>query len=569
MSQEFDQLEFRWTGEDHRGYSVIASSNSRDSKYWETVLQPLARPPKVQRSATVVYKIFGEEAAIIFRRIQGPPVARDALRAGQPILDAQRNTLVARALVGPADLLSPPIALACAALGFPSCLSPSPGEVREGETLPAVLLSDLEAEVKETIAELDGLAREDQALELLVAEVLTAPATPLTLQLPEDLIGSETATALLWGLWRTTHRFLAEVPDWSFSTGEAPAGNTDPGQLPHLVVQGLPRPGDQRPAAQRDEVIIQPRTVDAEVGSLERAPTARLLVAAYRGLPVDTFLRRLDDAAAAGGSLDGRLMAIREKLREFSVPEIEKQLPVAPPEPGEERPRDLPSVPFVPTVGQPEEAGHPHHAKPRSVLGPRRPKPFSHLFERLAADDDAALDELAGVGRDWERPDRGERAALRITAARRAWFVRQIRHRDPRHADYWLSLLLDLIVTPDLADPACRRELIGELARRVPDESTPASMILALESLIWNRGDYEFQQRLLPMLGLRWLNEHGRFGLLSAPMPITPASVRTDRAVSRWKLFKKDVVPARWANLLSYIVIVETLLLAVLLAVRL
>ena len=323
MGPEFHQLEFRWTDEGQRGFSVIAYSESSEPRLWQDRLQGLARPPKIQQPTTVVYKIIGNEAVIMFRHTLGVvrdpssdtgPIARRPEHSPRP---GGRGTLVARALVGPAESLPTWVALACGYLGRPTSLIPPPGQARPGELLPAIPAALLEAEADAVVSELDGLARGDPALVPLVTATLAHPSTPLILQVPEAEVGGQSTAALLWGLWRVVAVYLDGTWSWTFSTGEPPAGNTDPSVLPHLVVRGLPRLGDPRATAQRSETIVQPRDPPPVATALDQEVVAGLLVAAYRALPVGIFSDRLRAICAASNGLAARLAATTEQFREY------------------------------------------------------------------------------------------------------------------------------------------------------------------------------------------------------------------------------------------------------------
>ena len=591
-----EQVELRWTDEGQRGFSAIAYSERYESSLWAARLQPIARPPKIQQSATVVYEVFGGDAVVIFRFLMQPTDLDGStgewgsLSAGMP---SARDNLVARAIVGPLELITPEIALVLSFLGRPDFINPPPGKVLERDRLPILASAVLEDAVQRVSPRLDELARRDKALESVIATALTEPLCPVNLQLPETEVGTESTTALLWGLWRTTNRVLAVIPDWqwTFSTGEEPSGNTDPGSLPQLIVRRLPRPDDPRPSAQRDQRVVQPRMTYGSIGRSDAAATAaHFLAAAYRTLPIEDFSKRLHNICTARNTLVERLALIPAELSEFRaespMPAVHSATTAAYFPASGARPSSLaPNRPVlegaqapaadamqdpVAAVNDPREAPKRESVVARGAHRIVGTDTFGHLFGQLTTyedDSEVALDRIIHKKERGELPTPRDRAALRVTTAREGWFVRQF---DYQRRDVYgcVAMLLDLTVQPDLADLACRPDLIKLLQGWVVDARTPAVVILALDELITRENDYELQRRIIPSLGYRWRREHGRYSMLREPTQSLSPEGGTTRGSPWWVPFKREHVRSIWVNIIFVICVAEIIILAVLLVWR-
>jgi hypothetical protein len=570
---EINQLEFRWTGEGQRGFSVVASSNPPDVGMWEERLRQVARPPAMRCPTSVVYQTFGAEAAIVFRHIMGmntlaglyPGQTEMSHTDGPP--EPSRASLVARALVGPLGLLEPDLALACGALGLPRFLDPPPGQAQEGDLLPAFLSEDLRmrAQADNLFAQLDESARDHPALSHLVAAVLDRPATPLVLQVPEAHIGQNSTASLLWGLWRITHPILGSARDWGFSTGEPPAGNTDPSLLPDLVVRSLPLPGDPRPVVQRDELTIRPWTTGAETNRYQTEALAELLVTGYRQLPVQAFLDRVREVSAVGGTLADRLAAIADRLQPSQLSRRDQLLDRERDQAQEQAQGVSPHWP-EPAAARPTSS----HAKPAGRRRQGAPMALGddavgQVLRRLADNDIAATNDLLNMRTQIEPPTGDRRAFLRGEATRHGWFVRQFTQEYPRDVEDSLRALFTLIVEPDMDDATRRQQLRRDLISWMTDERTPDIVLLALESLFWDRRDFEFRQLLRSIAGSRWLADHGRYGQLEPTAPARAAQHATSRP-RWWVLVRREHVPARLANIGVYVVLVEAIVIALLAA---
>ena len=584
MSTGIIQVELRWTDEEQQGFSIVAHSETFDSDRWKRRLKPIARPPKIKQSITAVYKIFDEEAALIFRLSTQPPDSaefpdeQDSLHASE---QTARDDLITRVLVGPRELLKPEVALASSFIGCPEFLAPPPGKVAEKTVLPALQPAILDAEIQPIPSKLDALARKDPALDSLIEAALTAPTIPLTLQLPEHEVGTQSTIGLLWGLWRTANPILADLPSWqwSFSTGEAPLGNTDTSPLPNLIVHRLRNSDDPPPTVQRTQRIVKPRASDTADKTTEEAIAAHLLATAYRSLPINDFSDRLQNIRAYGITRAARLAAIPVELNDF---------------------RKNPAASIIgggtsatergPANDKPQHpAGAKHRAEVPALLNDAFPHEelslesiaspatqhmfdsFSHLFARLAAGDDdfeLALDQIVHKQERGEKPDHKERAHLRTVMDREGWFVYQFDRMQTYDVSHCVALLLDLVVKPDIADPACRPQLIKQLCAWVINERTPTVVVLALDDLIIEQNDYELQRALIPGMGYRWRRDHARYRVLAGPAPASSKPGAPKHQAPRWLLFKGEQIPAKWANAIAGICVIELIVFAVLLVIR-
>ena len=594
MAAGIHQVELRWTGEDQQGFSIVAHSEAFDSETWARRLQPIARPPEIRQSMTAVYKTFGPDAALIFRFLQrsaGSDQLPDQQNDRQYGRQHTRKDLVTRALTGPIELISPEVALAASSIGCPEFLDPPPGQVPEKASLPGLEPARLGSAVKTMSYQLDMLAKKDRALELVIRDALTAPTRPLTLQLPDDEVGTLSAIALLWGLWRTTGEILTDLPgwQWSFSTGEAPPGDTDPAPLPHLIIHRPRNPEEPPPTFERTERLIRPRAADAVAGTSEAATAAQLLAVAYQSLPFNDFSDRLQELRSHGNTLLARVAAIPKEFGESyeAHPEAAQDLPARVPaavrgtsaQGHAPQASDVPPH-EVPRPGQLREQPQAllndvfHHGavSPKSLPdAPAASDSFTDLFTQLAADD--ANSELA-LGRIYrkhelnQKPSAKERARLRALMAGERWFIDQLANIPTCDISRSVGLLLDLAVGPDVTDQDRRQDLIGELWRWVRNERTPTVVVLALDNLSMKINDYELQQALINAMGRRWRLDHGQYRLLKPPHAAQPDPGPVSHRAPRLSFFKDQQIPARWANVIVGICIIEMIVFAVLLAIR-
>ena len=194
---------------------------------------------------------------------------------------------------------------------------------------------------------------------------------------------------------------------------------------------------------------------------------------------------------------------------------------------------------------------------------------FSRLFQRLAANDDSAPADLLDMAEQTESPDRQRRAVLRSTAGHHGWFVPQFARQHPREVERYIRTLFTLIVEPDVADAACRADLLSEFDSLMVNERTPAVVLLAIDSLTWERHDYEFRQHLLRAVGVRWLAERGRFGRLPDPAEALASAESPASTGRRWLSRPPEGARAPWVNVLIGVLVVATAVLVALLIPRL
>ncbi len=587
---EIHQAELRWTGQDQQGFSIVARSEGFDESIWQGRLLPIARPPDIKQTVTTVYKTFGAEAALIFRfltRSADPEQPADAQSNFQPNLQHTRKDLITRALIGPIELLSPEVALMSSLIGCPDFLYPPPGHVAEKAVLPLLKPETLSTGLKTIPVQLDSLAQKDLELGLVITKALTEPMRPLTLQLPEDEVASPSAVALLWGLWRTTGPILTGLPgwQWSFSTGEAPLGETDPNPLPHLIVHRLRVLDDPLPTFERTERLVRLRAADAATGKGGETPTAQLLTVAYRSLRTEDFSGRVANLREYGITLAARVAAMPKEFREYCKPspDVPALVPAAGPETPD--PDDAPPAPEVSRREVPPAS--PRHEQPaarlsgvpwyeavshQSFLGvPQKADSFSDLFSQLTAGDENSALALERIRRRHElnqEPNDKERAHLRALMIRERWFIEQLANIPECEIFGSVRLLLDIVVEPDLADQDRRRELIREIWHWARNEQTPAVVILGLDDLSTKTSDYELQQALINAVGHRWRRDHGRYRLLRRPSAAESASGRGSHRAPRLLFFRDQQIPARWANAIVGICIIEMVVFAVLLAIH-
>jgi hypothetical protein len=248
-----EQIEFRW--QRGRDFGPIASS-SPDPVFvddWRALLATIAAPPEGVRPGhrSLVYLLIPErgEAAIIERSFdEGAVMVND----GPSREDGGRHAQVARALVGPVEVLGVDLALAFDHHGL-DVFGLFPGRIQPGTSLQS-LDGDVLAGV---VTELD--ARTPPGLGALVAAALNEPAKPISVLIPgEPSHGPARPGDYLRGLRHTAGRLLEGThTGWcpSFSTFEAPPGRTA-GRLPHVVFRDLAAARTARPTEMRTETRI-------------------------------------------------------------------------------------------------------------------------------------------------------------------------------------------------------------------------------------------------------------------------------------------------------------------------
>jgi hypothetical protein len=310
-SQEIHQLEYRW--QTVTDMSPVAYSMSADSfRVWTQRIGVWVRHPSVDApSESVRYETFSSGAAALAWRLRDRQATRSGeAQAGRP--------LISRVLVGPADVLTPDVAVAVCYTGLPAAIGPLPGTVAVGRTLPIVKGDALTTLTDETAGALDEAAAREAGLDLVVAAALGDRDTALSVQLPERHIvrspcGNSQA-ALLWGLRRTVWPVLGRGGrrGWSFSTFEPPLGDMDPSALPDIVF----RLSQATPQAQamRKEIRVRPQDPAHQRPETPSAYLASLLVAAYAKLGGEELSQLITRACAGQLSVDRKFEAVYEAL---------------------------------------------------------------------------------------------------------------------------------------------------------------------------------------------------------------------------------------------------------------
>lgn len=231
-----DQIELRWPGGQDFGPIAFSGDTARSRTMWERRLNAIGmveapddgQPPFEWSCA---YLRYADAAAFLWRTSDehALPVSHDR---------AERHALVARALVGPPEALTPRLAISLAASGPVDCLGPQPGRVQEGAPLDPVPVDLLHEAVGATEFGLTQRARTASELEHLVAGVLAEPNQSHSVILPGQEFVKATPAVLLWGLLETAGALLDTENcgwNWSFSTHEPYSRGQFSGTPPHLV----------------------------------------------------------------------------------------------------------------------------------------------------------------------------------------------------------------------------------------------------------------------------------------------------------------------------------------------
>ncbi|MGP4024038.1 hypothetical protein [Actinomadura sp. 3N407] len=287
-----DQIEFRWDREYDLG--GIASSFGSDAEFrrWNALLKPYAgisgrgRTAAAEAPSSAVYLTFRDDrAALILRSLDSKALRIDSAPARSA--GADRLDLVARALIGPRNLLTAEVAMRIAASDPLHLFAQPPGQVGRGTPLNPLSFSSLHNR-STSGDELRRRAQGVPGLAPLIAAVLGEPARPVTLVLSGDEIRGplreSRALALLWASRRVLKLMLTDpggrVTDgWrsSFSTCEAPLGGGDGRHEPAIVFRERGLDGPPLNDAPRE---VRPDDPIGEQGTLSTA--ADLLDAAYR-----------------------------------------------------------------------------------------------------------------------------------------------------------------------------------------------------------------------------------------------------------------------------------------------
>jgi hypothetical protein len=584
MSDEIEQLEFRWTTARQGFFATAASPGAMK---WEQYLQPVARPPEISLPQTVVYQTFGKSAVIIFRHI---------LRsAGGSVPEQEREA--ARALIGPAELLTPDIALGCAALSSPGFLRPGIGRTPGGGELPVLAFGAIrdEAASQDLVAELDQAARnwagQGELARVLLAATLAQPDMAVAVHLNfQRTLGRDTA-ALLWGLWQLAHPILQSGRDWSFSTGEKPLGTRAQTRLPHLIVRDLSVEGGP-PDALRPEIALS----QEEKYAPDRYPTQPLadkLVDAYVKLsvpgppselaslgPDGTIKDRLDEIRHSLGltadvaSPDGPVLSA--PANPFQLADMFQQPGPAQPAPNGWVPQGYPAEDWARSGEDPARRqavpGGQHSADAAPATVPS--ETFDSLLDELARSNPGAVRSLERLATGPQRPGPRQRLALLRLAAKQGWYVRQLDGLRPSGAEAGVGHLLVLLAEPDLADPEHYQEACQELAGLMNRPETPGVALLALERIARKRVDPGLWDLVAVAAGRRWLADLGRSRPVEKPGEPEPSQRASRRSPWRW-LFRRRgrrgrpaPSPVRMARIWLGLFLAVTLVLCLMLVFR-
>ncbi len=276
---EIHQIEYRW--EHQQDLVPIASSMSPHEKQgWNALITSWVRHPDAEVTPeSVRYQLLPDGRAVLAWRYRDPEVAkREDGTHGRPI--------VSRVFVAQQDLLTPDIAIVLCRTGMPESAGPRPGEVVHGDVLPWLAVQELRNLAEIWAETMDREAAIDSGLAELLTVTLAEPELPLAIQLRSPYLceppGSGPQPRLLWGMWRIGRPLLGDDGrGWSFSTFEAPLGDSDPARLPDIVFR-LDQPFHHAPARARTERRVSPYNPGTPA-SLERYPEmAAWLVEEYR-----------------------------------------------------------------------------------------------------------------------------------------------------------------------------------------------------------------------------------------------------------------------------------------------
>lgn len=317
-SREIHQIEYRW--QDRKDLVPIASSMPPGTRQsWNAQITSWVRHPDADVTAeSVRYQSLPDGQAVLAWRYRDPQAAkRDDGIHGRPI--------VSRVLIADQGVLTPDIAIVLCRDGLPEAAGPRPGEVTSDDELLPLPAGELRRMAEGRAVTMDGEAAVDPGLARLLAVAFAEPELPLAIQLrlPDICVppGDGPQPRLLWGMWRIGRPLLGDDGrGWSFSTFEAPLGDSDPALLPDIVFR-LAQPVHHAPARARAERRVSPYDRDA-LAALGRHPEMiAWLVEEYRakgGEPLGGMLAECGRGAPLAERLDvlyDQLKAGRPLLR--------------------------------------------------------------------------------------------------------------------------------------------------------------------------------------------------------------------------------------------------------------
>jgi hypothetical protein len=597
MGEEvIDQIEFRWQPGRDMAPFAWSFSDARKADFWSSRLAGIFRPPipnpeqGVPGTSFFYFAPGDGHAAFVWRQYE-----QDASRLED---DAARRALVARALVGTAEALTPSLAIATCHSSPLARLGPPPGQASSARGLSPLARGHLAPE-RATIEALDEAACQEWGLDILIAGALAEPRLPISVMLPATAMLMDPADSpqllLLWGLWRTTAP-LVTVPrprdeppaerGWSFSTYEPPLGSTGTGTLPDIVFRSLEQQG-QPPLNARDEMAVLPRQ-DAGVPSTGFPRFGNQLVRAYRELGGLELDRLLQQVAAEHPDVDDRLGQTSKRLSRLWSPSRAAERPA--PEPvtstpfGESLNPDVPWNPWVAgtpprdgarAAGQPDRqsaADVPRSAPADYGTGPGGQRdsgqpahvPLGRIMDGLGAgpdDPEFARAREALRGR-LAKPSASERSAARRLLPDCDWYIPALARAEPFRTEDALEDLFAIVVIPDIN----QAEVADELAWWV--SYAPPEVVRGLFAAAYHASQETGQllsSILEPVLAQRWLHEVGvRLDLDHPPAQARPlAKVPASRQRAHWLLFLQNqpnggVVASvlAWVCLVLFVIIV-------------
>lgn len=531
-SQEIHQIEYRW--QPARDMSPVATSMSPNSaRLWVQRIGPWVRHPGVDAPTdSVRYEVFGDRAAaLVWRQRDRQAVGFESGRDGRP--------LVSRVLLGPAELLTPEVAVAVCYAGLPATIGPRPGAVTADTALPPMAAARLTGLMRDHAEELDRAAAQEAGLERVVAAALGDRDTPLSVQLPDHVItrsprgGSQ--AALLWGLRRTAWPILGRGGrrGWSFSTFELPLSDMDPDTLPDIVFRLAQAAPQAPPMTLREEIRVRPHDPPAPVETMYQH-LARLLVVAYRDRGGDELGRMIAGCTGDLPSADRRIQAVYKALdpgppaaTAVSDGQRHQQLPASQPQepPGGLAPTAGPAPTEPPaTVRLARPAAGSAVSPGRSAQDARRLRAMDSQRGRPEAASAGTLSgllaRLAAGPADPEfepafqalrvrnfKSDTNDRAAARKLICDHSWYVGAFEQYDKKEFEGVLVAVFWHTVMPDLTES----RTADELAYWADELAAPAVVIKALYMTTETTPGARrlMDQALGPALARRWLNEQG------------------------------------------------------------
>jgi hypothetical protein len=310
-SGEIHQIEYRW--QDRKDLVPIASSMPPGTRQsWNAQITSWVRHPDTDVTAeSVRYQSLPDGQAVLAWRYRDPQAAkRDDGIHGRPI--------VSRVLIADQGVLTPDIAIVLCRDGLPQAAGPRPGDVTSGAELLPLSARELRRMAEARAATMDGEAAVDPGLARLLAAAFAVPGLPLAIQLrlPDICLppGNGPQPRLLWGMWRIGRPLLGDDGrGWSFSTFEAPLGDSDPALLPDIVFR-LDQPVQHAPARARAERRVSPYD-RGSAGALGRHPEMiAWLVDEYRTRGGESLGGMLAECGQ-GAPLAERLDVLYHRLR--------------------------------------------------------------------------------------------------------------------------------------------------------------------------------------------------------------------------------------------------------------